>query len=422
MALKQTWRISHQRLAATLALLATIFGCMAPAVIAQEAAAPQQESVEVVTPMAAIPGKLQAESPVAETALPDATPPTLIAEPVLPPVAGQPTGAARPPQPMLKGQVNYCVPMGTPIKMKLATVPLFKMNLMNRDLEGNLLPAKMNAPVTAKVTEDIYVDDNKVIPAGTVFKGRVSQVFPPRRVGRPGAYALEFNTFTTPDGRTFKFHVAADSKQKSTWKTKARGAGRIAAHAAGGAIVGALVAYKIFGLEQTIAMHGYNIAGGAAAGAAVGIAIALWTKGKKAVLEPGDDLNMHFDSDLLIPAATAPTVKKEPPKLEGLEIHILKSKLMKDGLDGHQLRIKAVVLNETDRELRSMDLFMIDDNGKRHSVVTDSDERAETIFHIEPGSQRQIYFAFEVEYPKLKRKLVWIDPISRRVLHEQPLP
>jgi hypothetical protein len=326
------------------------------------------------------------------------------------------------PMPRLKGQVTFCVPMGTPIKLKLATVPLFKMNLMNRDLEGNLLPAQVNMPITAKVSEDIYVDDSKVIPAGTVFKGRVSKVFPPRRNGRPGSVALEFNQFQTPDGRRFAFHVEANNTRKSTWKSKARGTGRLAAHAAGGAIVGALIAYQLFGYQGTVAMHGYNVAGGAAAGALTGIGIALWQKGKKAVLEPGDDLNMQIDRDMLIPAATAPTAKKAPPSLDGLEVHVLKSKLIKDGLDGYQLRIKATVLNDTDREFRSLDLYMLDELGKRHSVVSDADDKAEVIFHVDPHSMKDVYFSFAVEFPKLKRKLILVDPLSRRVIHEQQLP
>lgn len=324
---------------------------------------------------------------------------------------------------MLKGQVAYCVPMGTPIKLKLATVPLFKMNLMNRDLDGSLLPAQVNMPITAKVSEDIYVDDNKVIPEGTVFKGRVTKVFPPRRNGRPGSVALEFNEFKTPDGRRFAFHVEANNTRKSTWKSKARSTGRIAAHAAGGAIVGALIAYQLFGMQATIAMHGYNVAGGAAAGALTGIGIALWTKGKKAVLEPGDDLNMEIDRDMLIPAATAPTVKKAPPVLDGLEVHIVKHKLVKDGLDGHQLHIKATILNDTDRRIRSTDLYMIDDLGKKHSVVSDTDiEKSEVVFHVEPNSIRDVTFSFAVEFPKLKRKLVVVDPVTRKVIHEQRLP
>lgn len=437
-----------KQLVALMLVVATTFSCSLHGAFAQQVPVEDAQNVEVVTgneaqvtpqvQPAVRPKQLSQAVPLVPQAAPLVRQTPAAVQQVVPEAAPlvlqqgvQDTGQAAPPAvqgqrpaalPMLKGQATYCVPMGTPIKLKLATVPLYKMNLMNRGLDGELLPAQVNMPITAKVSEDIYIDDNKVIPEGTVFEGRVTKIFPPRRNGRNGSCAMEFNTFRTPDGRKFAFHVDANNTLKSTFKTKARGAGRLAAHAAGGAIVGALVAYQLFGMQGTIAMEGYNIAGGAAAGAIVGLGISWWNKGKKAVLEPGEDLNMQFDSDLLIPAASAPKVKKAPPALKGLEMQILQQKLIKDGLDGHQLRIKALVLNETNRRLRSMDLFMVDDLGKRHSVVADGDEKAEVIFHIEPDSMREIYFSFNVEFPKLKRKLVWIDPMTRQVIHEERLP
>ncbi|MBZ0188831.1 MAG: hypothetical protein K8F91_21490, partial [Candidatus Obscuribacterales bacterium] len=59
---------------------------------------------------------------------------------------------------ILKGHLNYCVPKGTPIKLKLSMVPSTGLRLMDRDLEGNLHPARVDQKITAKTTEDIYVD------------------------------------------------------------------------------------------------------------------------------------------------------------------------------------------------------------------------------------------------------------------------
>jgi hypothetical protein len=324
---------------------------------------------------------------------------------------------------LLKGGVTYCVPRGTPIKLKLATVPTFGMKLLNRDLEGKLIPAKLDEPITAKVTEDIYVDDNKVIPQGTVFYGSVTKILPPRRVGRPGSLVLTFKGFNTPDGRRFAFHAEADNFRKSTAKTKAKGFGIIAAHAAGGAVVGALVAYQIFGMQETIAMHGYNIAGGAAAGALMGTAVALLRHGPEAVLEPGDDLNMEIDTDMLVPAATAPTVPTPLAHVAGVDINIMSTKIIKDGLDGYQLRLKAQVENNSKRRLQSIDLFIEDDNGQRFPVVADTrEESSDMLFTIDPYTSKLMNVDFTVEFPKLKRKLVWLDHDSRQVIIETKLP
>lgn len=333
--------------------------------------------------------------------------------------AAKPGGAALP---ILKGGVTFCVPSGTPLKLKLATVPMPELKGELRDEEGNLRPAQLGEIITARITEDIYVDDNKVIPEGTIFHGKVSKILAPRHVGRPGHLELNFDKFTTPDGRSFAFRAEANNFKPSTMKSKMKGAGVIAAHAAGGAAVGALVAFKLSGgMQNTIAMHGYNVAGGAAVGAVGGIAWALWRRGPQAVLEPGDEFAMSIDTDLLIPAATTPTVKTAPVNLPGLELEVLSKKTIKDGFGGHMLRLESIITNQSHKKLESIDLFLEDDLGNRYPVAPDIDEDAQELFFIQPLSRTKITCTFAVEFPKLKHKLVWIDHQSHRVLFEQKI-
>ena len=229
---------------------------------------------------------------------------------------------------LIEGSVDYLVPSGTPFKLKLAAVPTHgaALKLADRDLDGKLFPAKVGDIITARTSEDMFVDDNKVIPEGTIFHGVVSEVEPPRRVNRKGWLKISFNSLTTPNGRDFVFQCKADNFQKSTVKSKLKGAAGIASFSAGGAIVGALVAYQIFGLHETIAMHGYNIAGGAAGGALLATCYAVMRHGAKATLEPGDDLNMAIDTDLLMPAATDASTRKAQSNRKGVDIKILKIK------------------------------------------------------------------------------------------------
>lgn len=335
--------------------------------------------------------------------------------------------AARPVKstPILKGSAEYVVPQGTTIKLKMATVPTSGLHLLDRDLEGNLYPAQVGQEVTAKTSEDMYVDDNKVIPEGTVFHGKVSQIVAPRRLHRDGSLSIAFDNFTTPDGRKFAFKADANNFVASTNKSKMREAGRVAAHAAGGAIVGALVAYQLFGPKATVAMHGYNIAGGAAGGALLATGFALMDKGKKAVLEPGDNLNMQIDTDLLMPAAVEPSAKARSPYLEGLTIEIEKSKVIKDGLEGHIIRLDVIVNNESEKELKSIDLYMEDGNGNRSPMCngTENDlESEEYLFTLKPHTRKKMRMNFPSEFPKLQRQLVWLDHKSRQVCFRQKLP
>lgn len=319
----------------------------------------------------------------------------------------------------LKGEVSYCVPRGTGIKLKLASVPTNGMRLLDRDLDGNLLPAHVGDVITARTTEDIYVEDSKVIPAGTVFKGKVSNVNPPRRLQRPGWLEVSFNQLELPSGAKFAFRAEANNYKPSTMKSKARALGKFTAHAAGGAIVGALVAYKVFGAQNTAAMHGYNIAGGAAAGALIAAGYAMAKKGTHASLEPGDDLNLSIDTDLLMPALTEPTKKVASNNLEGLSIEVEKRKVVKDGLGGSFLRLDVNIQNHSEKRLNAIDLFARDANGNKYPTSMGPEEDSGFDFIMEPYSGLRTRLYFNTEYPKLPHELIWLDHKTRKICFRQ---
>ncbi|MDX2107174.1 MAG: hypothetical protein SFY67_12300 [Candidatus Melainabacteria bacterium] len=318
---------------------------------------------------------------------------------------------------MLQGGVTYCVPKGTPLKLKLALVPTMGMRLADRDLEGNLHPAREGQKITAKTTEDIFIENNRVIPEGTTLYGLVSKVHGQRRVGRDTFYEIAFKTLELPDGRKFAFTAEADNFKPSTLKTKAKGFGLIAAHAAGGAVLGAIFAYQICGMSSTISMHGYNIAGGAAAGALLATGFAIMRKGPKATLEPGDDLNLRIDTDLLMPMTVEPKPKKAPPAIAGLKIDIENVKSVKDGVDGKLMKMDVAIDNQTAKRFYSIDLFLEDSNGNRDSLSSGGGFDSEISFTVEPNSYNKKRLYFTMEWPKLKHRLVWIDHKTRQPIH-----
>lgn len=340
-----------------------------------------------------------------------------------PTMADQPSTQeeAKPSTMVLKGSANYCVPKGTGIKLKLASIPTNGMRLLDKDLDGNYPPARVGDVITARTTEDIYVEDSKVIPAGTVFHGRVSNVIPPRRMQRPGWLEISFNQLDLPNGARFAFKAEADNYVPSTPKSKAKVAGKIAAHAAGGAIVGALAAYKIFGMHNTVAMHGYNIAGGAAGGALIAAGYAMMQKGQKAFLEPGDNLNLSIDTDLLMPALTEPTKPVVVHNLPGLTIDVEKSKIVKDGLEGHFLRLDVYIENNSDKRLNAIDLAARDANGNKYMCCMGPDELSGFNFIVEPCSSLRTRLYFNTDYPKLSHELVWLDHETRKICFRQKL-
>lgn len=220
-----------------------------------------------------------------------------------------------------------------------------------------------------------------------------------------------------PDGRKFAFSADADNFKPSTMKSKAKGFGLIAAHAAGGAVLGALFAYQIFGLSSTISMHGYNIAGGAAAGALLATGFAIMRKGPKATLEPGDDLNLRIDTDLLMPMTVEPKAKKAPPAIAGLKIDIEKVKPVNDGVGNKLMKMDVAIDNQTAKRFYSIDLFMEDSNGNRDSLSSGGGFDSEISFTVEPNSYSHKRLYFTTEWPKLKHRLVWIDHKTRQPIH-----
>lgn len=325
----------------------------------------------------------------------------------------------------MKGSATYTVPKGTPFKLKLTQVPTNGLRLLDRDMDGNLLPAQLNDEICAKISEDIYIDDHKVIPEGTVFHGKVARIHDPRRFYRKGWLEVSFDSLRTPDGRRFAFKVDADNFKGSTAKSKLAGTGRILSHAAGGAIVGTLVAYQLTGgMKGTAETKGMNLAVGAAAGALIAGGYAAYEKGPRAVLEPGDDLNMAIDSDLLMPAAVEPRAKAKSYTLEGLDITINKVKTKKDNVPGGSyIKILDVSIdNNTEQRLDSIDCYLLDSEGNKHQLCAGLSEDSDFFFHVEPNSIKRLKMNFRVDFAGMKYTLVWLDHRSRRVCYKQPLP
>jgi len=318
----------------------------------------------------------------------------------------------------LKAGTSYCVPSGTAMNLKVTSAsPNMGMKLLQKDLEGNPIPARLGDVITATISEDIYVDGDRVIPEGTVFRGHVVHINGPRRVQRPGWVDINFDELELPNHRIFRFFAQADNLEASTTKSKLRGTGMVAANVAGGAIVGAIGAYQLMGgMRTAIACHGYNVAAGAALGGVLASAHAMMKRGHRAWMEPGDGLNLKIDTDMVLPALQAPTKHVAVSNnLEGVEIDVLKSKCMKNGIGGYYYRMDLNITNDSDKTLQAIDLYLVDSNGTKNpiSMGPEGDEGSSFLFRLEPNSTLRTRVYFAAEYPKLSHSLVWFDHHNR---------
>ncbi len=282
------------------------------------------------------------------------------------------------------------------------------------------MPARINDVISAMITEDIYVDGDRVIPEGTVFRGRVKHVNGPRRVQRPGWVDIAFDELELPNHKIFRFRAEADNLEASTMRSKISAAKMIAANAAGGAIVGTLAAYQGFGMHYTVACKGINLGAGAAAGALLAGGHAIMKRGHAAWLEPGDGLNLSIDTDMVMPALTAPTkhVSAAATNLAGVSIDVLKAKIVKSGIGGQLIRLDVNINNDSDVTLHASDLYLRDSTGTEGPLIggPEIDDDSAFLFQLQPNDSLRSRIYFDVEHPKLPHEFIWYHHERRKMV------
>lgn len=153
----------------------------------------------------------------------------------------------------------------------------------------------------ARTAEDLSIDGQVAVPAGSVIKGRIATLNSPKHMLKGGSVALKFDTVTTPDNR--QIPLVATLVARGGVVHARRGAkdilidtGTFAAPTALGVAIGAIAGHSTSSL---------GVAGGAligvGVGAAVGVAILLAKKGKKIDVRPGDELKIELAEELRMP-------------------------------------------------------------------------------------------------------------------------
>jgi hypothetical protein len=134
--------------------------------------------------------------------------------------------------------------------------------------------------VRATLKNPVIVGDRVLFPAGSTVEGDVSDVKSAKKGFKDtgGALSLRFNRIIAPDG-----HSASISAGFTKLATGSAGkkAGIIGGSAVGGALLGKVL--------------GKDVKGGALIGGAVGTAVAGSTKGKEAVINPDEEIQVGLE-------------------------------------------------------------------------------------------------------------------------------
>lgn len=186
--------------------------------------------------------------------------------------ASQATGAIpeerqRSEVPQQPAQVMVTIPAGTSLSVNLPE-PLSSET------------AAVGDKVRATLKSALIVGDRVVFPAGSAVEGNVSDVKSAKKGFKDtgGALSLKFNRIVAPDG-----HSASISAGFTKLATGSAGkkAGIIGGSAVGGALLG-----KVLGKDAK---------GGALIGGAVGTAVAGSTKGREAMIQPEEDIQVGLE-------------------------------------------------------------------------------------------------------------------------------
>lgn len=187
---------------------------------------------------------------------------------------------------VLKGYVSK-VPSGTKIKVIVET-PINE-ETVNEDDE-----------FTAKTSEDILVDEETIVPAGSTVKGVISDINHAKRLHRSGSVRIEFKSILKPDGVEVPIVASVLThsgllKGKLTPKNALISTATVATPALAGA--GAGIAAEGSGLGLVV---------GAALGLLGGIALYFYQRGNMVDIKAGDELKIELTEEALVPVASNP--------------------------------------------------------------------------------------------------------------------
>jgi len=166
----------------------------------------------------------------------------------------------------------------------------------------------------ARTSEDLNIDGQVTVPAGSIIKGRIARITLPRALNRSGHVALKFDTVTTPDNK--QIPLVANLVARGGVVHAKRGLKDVAIDTAAATLPAAiglgigLVAGNANSSNSNTKSNSNSSkigpAGGAMIGAgigvAIGVAILLSKKGKRVDVRPGDELKIELAEKLEMPS------------------------------------------------------------------------------------------------------------------------
>lgn len=266
----------------------------------------------------------------------------------------------------------------------------------------------------AKVTGDVG-KNGVVLPKGTVAHGIITQSQDAKRLGRDGFVSMKFDYLVTPDGRKIPIEGGVSTKLHPV-----KAFGKIVATDVGyttvGGIAGGWFALNTLGLEAAIASQGYTVAGGAAIGGTIGLAMSLYRKGKNALIAPGDQIKIRLSSPIELPVYKDEALKQEELQYPGFTVHITNLEYEKDPFgEPNTIVLTLQVENLSDKTFSCMDITLTNDYKQIFYPSVFGDTRL-MFQQIKPGDRIIGKMSFAVNDVKGVYWLTFYDRLTKKEL------
>ena len=265
----------------------------------------------------------------------------------------------------------------------------------------------------AKVTDDVLGDKGVVIPKGTIAHGIISQTSEAKRLGRDGYISLKFDYLITPDGREIPIEGNMSTKMhpiKSVGKIVATDIGYTAA----GGVIGGYTALNALGIEAAIVSQGYTVAGGAAIGGTVGLAMSLYRKGKNVLIAPGDEIRVKISSSMNLPVYKEEALKQKEIEFPGLKVRIANIIFEKDPFgELNTVTLSMSISNMSKTVFSGMDVALVNDLGQTFNPTVFGDTKL-MFSQIKPGDRVAGRMSFSVNNVNDSFWLTFYDRMTKK--------
>ncbi len=260
----------------------------------------------------------------------------------------------------------------------------------------------------AEVTDDVEGGSGVVLPMGTLAHGTVRKITDPRRGGRDGWIEVKFDSLITPDGNEIPINASMTTKNSAA-VSLAKTAVIDAGYTVTGSLMGGMFMLNLFGIEGAIVSQGYTLAGGAAAGAAMGLGLSLLRKGKDVLISRGDEIKVTINSNVELPVFTKEAFKQEEQRYEGLDVKVDDIWLVKDPFGNRNtFELTLDIGNISDKDFSSFDIAVVSDLRKKYYQSLFFKD-AMPLAKIKSGTRVKGKMYFAVDDPRRQHWLVFFD-------------